>query len=133
MDGNAQNYILGNVGIGTGKTVPACALDVNGQVAQSVAATVAATGTTLLTAFGLTATFNVVTSATAGTAFAVSLPNVTGTAIWVFNNTATAITVFASNTSSTINGGATSAGVTLAAGAKMQYVRVSATAWFTMS
>jgi hypothetical protein len=32
MSGTAQNYIAGNVGIGSGKTVPAYALDVNGTV-----------------------------------------------------------------------------------------------------
>jgi len=32
MDGTAQNYLAGNLGIGSGKTVPAYALDVNGTV-----------------------------------------------------------------------------------------------------
>lgn len=32
IDGTAQNYILGNVGIGTGKTAPSCALDVHGLI-----------------------------------------------------------------------------------------------------
>jgi hypothetical protein len=35
MNGTAQNYIAGNVGIGSGKTVPAYAVDVTGTVAAS--------------------------------------------------------------------------------------------------
>jgi hypothetical protein len=35
MDGTAQNYLLGNLGIGSGKTAPAQALDVNGSGAFS--------------------------------------------------------------------------------------------------
>jgi hypothetical protein len=34
MAGTAQNYILGNVGIGSGKTAPAVALDVAGQISS---------------------------------------------------------------------------------------------------
>jgi hypothetical protein len=127
----AQNFIRGNVGIGSGKTAPACALDVNGQVAQNTATAVTAAGTTLATATALTATFNVV--ATTPASSGVTLPDVTGTAIWVFNNGANALTVYPNSASGTINGGTAGAGVTLAVGGKMQYVRVSATAWFTMS
>lgn len=132
LDGTAQNYILGNVGIGSGKTVPTCALDVNGQVAQSTATGVTAAGTNLATATALTATYNVVSTVSAGQG--VSLPNVTGAPIWIFNNQGTnALTVYPSDASSTINGGAAGAGISLAANGKMLYVRVSATAWYTMS
>jgi hypothetical protein len=133
MDGTAQNHLAGNLGIGTGKTIPTCALDVNGLVAQSTANTLAATGTTLATALALTAANNVVTSATAGTAFCVSLPNVVGARIWIFNNTAVALTVFPNSASGTINGGAAGAGVTLAASGKMQYVQIATNVWYTMS
>ena len=127
----AQNYIRGNVGIGSGKTAPACALDVNGQVAQNTATSVTAAGTTLATATALTATFNVV--ATTPASSGVTLPDVTGTAIWIVNSGANALTVYPNSASGTINGGTAGAGVTLAVSGKMQYVRVSATAWFTMS
>ena len=131
LSGTAQNYIRGNVGIGSGKTAPACALDVNGQVAQNTATSVTAAGTTLATATALTATFNVV--ATTPASSGVTLPDVTGTAIWIVNSGANALTVYPNSASGTINGGTAGAGVTLAVSGKMQYVRVSATAWFTMS
>lgn len=35
LDGAAQNFILGNVGIGSGKLIPSCALDVNGLIAAN--------------------------------------------------------------------------------------------------
>lgn len=127
----AQNFIRGNVGIGSGKTAPACALDVNGQVAQNTATSITAAGTTLATATALTATFNVV--ATTPASSGVTLPDVTGTAIWIVNSGANALTVYPNSASGTINGGTAGAGVTLAVSGKMQYVRVSATAWFTMS
>lgn len=128
----AQSYFRGNIGVGSGKTAPACAVDVNGQVAQSVATGVTAAGTNLATATALTATYNVVSTVGAGQG--VSLPSVTGAPIWIFNNQGTnALTVYPSDASSTINGGAAGAGISLAANGKMLYVRVSATAWFTMS
>ena len=128
----AQNYIRGNVGIGSGKTVPSCALDVNGLVAQSTANTLTAAGTNLATALALTAAHNVVTSAAAGTG--VSLPDVVGARIWIFNNQGTnAINVYPPNGSATINGGAAGAAVSLAANGKMQYVQVATNVWYTMS
>jgi hypothetical protein len=127
MDGTAQNYIQGNVGIGTGRTVPTCALDVNGLVAQSTANTLTAVGTNLANALALTASYNVVTSAAAGTG--VSLPNVVGARIWVFNNQGTnAINVYPPT--GTLNG---STSVSLAANGKMQYVQIAAGVWYTMS
>jgi hypothetical protein len=132
LDGTAQNYIRGNVGIGSGKTVPSCALDVNGLVAQSTANTLTAAGTNLATALALTAAHNVVTSAAAGTG--VSLPDVVGARIWIFNNQGTnAINVYPPNGSATINGGAAGAAVSLAANGKMQYVQVATNVWYTMS
>ena len=132
MGGTAQNFFLGNVGIGTGKSVPTCALDVNGLVAQSTANTLTAAGTNLATALALTAAYNVVTSAAAGTG--VSLPDVVGARIWIFNNQGTnAINVYPPNGSATINGGAAGAAVSLAANGKMQYVQVATNVWYTMS
>lgn len=127
MDGTAQNYFAGNVGIGTGRTVPTCALDVNGLVAQSTANTLTAVGTNLATALALTAARNVVTSAAAGTG--VALPNVVGADIWVFNNQGTnAINVYPPT--GTLNGAAS---VSLAANAKMMYIQIAAGVWYTMS
>jgi hypothetical protein len=132
LSGTAQNYILGNVGIGSGKTVPTCALDVNGLVAQSTANTLTALGTNRTTALVLTAAHNVVTSAAAGTG--VSLPDVVGARIWIFNNQGTnAINVYPPNGTATINGGAAGAAVSLAANGKMQYVQVATNVWYTMS
>lgn len=45
MDGTAQNYFAGNVGIGSGKSVPAVPLDVNGTVAATLYYADAATDT----------------------------------------------------------------------------------------
>jgi hypothetical protein len=127
MDGAAQNFIQGNVGIGTGKTVPTCALDVNGLVAESAANTLTAAGTNLATALALTAAYNVVTSAAASTG--VALPNVVGAQVWVFNNQGTnAINVYPPT--GTLNGAAS---VSLAANAKMMYVQIAAGVWYTMS
>lgn len=132
MDGTAQNYILGNVGIGTGKTAPATALDVNGTItgtyhAGSVANSLTAAGTTLGTALVLAAENNVVTTVGAGTG--VALPNVIGVRYWVFNNQATnALLVYPPT--GTVNGGASHS---LAANAKMMYVQIAAGVWFTMS
>jgi hypothetical protein len=38
MDGTAQNYLAGNVGIGSGRTAPATALDINGVITVSATA-----------------------------------------------------------------------------------------------
>ena len=127
MDGTAQNFIQGNVGIGTSKTVPTCALDVNGLVAQSTANTLTAVGTTLGTALALTAAYNVVTSAAASTG--VALPNVVGAQIWIFNNQGSnAINVYPPT--GTLNG---TASVSLAANGKMLCIQIAAGVWYTMS
>ena len=126
MQGTAQNYIRGNVGIGSGKTVPSCALDVNGQVAQSAATSITAAGTNLATATPLTATFSVVSTTPSGTG--VILPNVIGTAFWVHNAGANALLVYPP--SGTVNG---TASHSLATTAKMQYIQITAGVWYTMS
>jgi len=128
MDGTADNYILGNVGIGSGKTVPAFALDVNGTINGTYHAGSTATGLTAATPTALTlaAAFNVVS--TTPTSGAVTLPNVLGTRIWILNSGANTLTVNPS--SGTINGSATH---TLATTTKMQYVQVSTGVWYTIS
>jgi hypothetical protein len=127
MDGTAQNFIQGNVGIGTSRTVPTCALDVNGLVAKSTANTLTAAGTNLGTALVLTAAYNVVTSAAASTG--VALPNVVGAQIWIFNNQGTnAINVYPPT--GTLNGAAS---VSLAANGKMLCIQIAAGVWYTMS
>ena len=126
MQGTAQNYIRGNVGIGSGKTAPACALDVNGQVAQSAATSITAAGTNLATATPLTATFSVVSTTPSGTG--VILPNVIGTAFWVHNAGANALLVYPP--SGTVNG---TASHSLATTAKMQYIQITSGVWYTMS
>ena len=65
MSGTAQNYILGNVGIGSGKTTPAYAVDVTGTVAAStsvITPSVTNAGTLALSA---TST-NIITASTNG-------------------------------------------------------------------
>ena len=126
LSGTAQNYIRGNVGIGSGKTAPACALDVNGQVAQSAATSITAAGTNLATATQLTATFSVVSTTPSGTG--VILPNVIGTAFWVHNAGANALLVYPP--SGTVNG---TASHSLATTAKMQYIQITSGVWYTMS
>ncbi len=99
----------------------------SGLVAKTTANTLTAAGTNLATALALTAAYNVVTSAAAGTG--VSLPNVVGARIWVFNNQGTnAINVYPPT--GTLNG---STSVSLAANGKMQYVQIAAGVWYTMS
>lgn len=127
LSGSAQNYIRGNVGIGSGKTIPTCALDVNGLVAESTQTSISAAGTTLATATALIAARNVVTVVAPSTG--VSLPNVIGADIWVFNNQATnALLVYPP--SGTVNGAASHS---LAANAKMMYIQITSGVWYTMS
>lgn len=127
LSNTAQNYIRGNVGIGSGKSAPTCALDVNGLIAESVQNSISAAGTNLATATALTAARNVVTTAAAGTG--VSLPNVVGADIWVFNNQGTnALLVYPPT--GTVNGAASHS---LAANAKMMYIQIAAGVWYTMS
>jgi len=127
MLGTAQNYLAGNLGIGSGKTAPTCALDVNGLVAKSAANSLTALGTNLATALALTAAYNVCTTVGAGTG--VALPNVVGAQIWVFNNQATnALLVYPP--SGTVNGAAS---FSLAANAKMIFVQIAAGVWYSLS
>jgi hypothetical protein len=99
----------------------------SGLVAKTTANTLTAAGTNLATALALTAAYNVVTSAAAGTG--VALPNVIGAQVWIFNNQGTnAINVYPPT--GTLNG---STSVSLAANGKMQYVQIAAGVWYTMS
>ena len=137
MDGTAQNYILGNVGIGTGKTVPAFPLDVAGQIRGTYvggvpANTLSAAGSDRATAAALAAQYNVVTGVSSGQG--VALPNVIGVPIWVFNNQASfALLIYPSTASQTINALGAGAGFSLAAASKIQLVQVATNVWFTMT
>jgi len=137
LNGTAQNYIAGNVGIGSGKTVPGFALDVNGTIngtyhAGAAANALSAAGTTLATATVLAAQFNAVATVAAGSG--VALPNVIGVPIWVFNNQATnALLVYPFSASQTINALAAGAGFSLAAAGKIQLVQVATNVWYTMT
>ena len=137
MDGTAQNYILGNVGIGTGKTVPAFPLDVAGQIRGTYvggvpANTLSAAGANLGAATGLTAQYNVVTGVSSGQG--VRLPDVIGVPIWVFNNQASfALLVYPSTVSQTINALGAGVGFSLAAAGKIELIQVAANVWYTMT
>jgi hypothetical protein len=137
MDGTAQNFFQGNVGIGTGKTAPAFPLDVTGTInatylAGAAANALSAAGTTLATATVLAAQFNAVATVAAGSG--VALPNVIGVPIWVFNNQATnALLVYPFSASQTINALAAGAGFSLAAAGKIQLVQVATNVWYTMT
>lgn len=128
--GTAQNYIAGNVGIGSGKSVPGFALDVNGTVnatysAGSTATGLTAAGTNLATALVLAAQYNVVSTTASGTG--VALPSVTGVKIWVYNAGANALLVYPP--SGTVNG---SASFSLATTVKAQFVQVAAGVWYSV-
>jgi hypothetical protein len=135
MDGSAQNYFAGNVGIGSGKTVPAFPVDVNGVIngtyhAGSTATGLTATGTNLATALVLAAQANVVGTTPASTG--VSLPNVLGTPIWVYNLGANSLAVYPNNASGTINSGPAGGADTLTSGSKKQYIQVATNTWFSI-
>jgi hypothetical protein len=134
-NGTAQNYFQGNVGIGSGKTVPGFALDVNGTTnttyyAGSTATGLTAAGTTLATALVLAAQANVILTTAASTG--VSLPNVIGAKIWVYNAGANALSVYPNGASGTINGGSAGAAVSLAAAGKAQYIQVVTNVWYSV-
>jgi len=132
---STNNYFLGNIGVGTGKGSPAFALDVNGTTnttyyAGSTATGLTAVGTTLATALVLAAQANVVSTTASSTG--VSLPNVIGAKIWVYNAGANALSVYPNSASGTINGGSAGAAVSLAAAGKAQYIQVATNVWYSV-
>lgn len=100
-------------------------------LAQSVATAITAAGTTIADGTALTAVYNVITTAAASTGVNLWAANV-GSSILVRNAGANTINVWPTSGSDTIDGGAGGAAATIATGKARIFVRVSATAWYSM-
>ena len=97
----------------------------------STSAAVSAAGNTQASATALTNDINVVTTATAGSAFGVRLAAATaGRSITVVNRSATAITVYP-DTGATIDGLAANAGISVPSGSQIEFIASSATQWYS--
>ena len=96
-----------------------------------IEAAVAAAGTDLATATGLTGGINVVTSATGTTADGIRLPAdfPLGVPLYVVNATAVALDVFPATSTGTINGGSAGAAKALAANLSGTYIQYASGAW----
>ena len=93
---------------------------------------IAAAGTSQATATALTADFNRVTTATAGSAFGVILPaGKAGLDVFVINDAGVAIQVYGASASDTIDGVAYAAGVQQMPGSQVLYSYHSSGAWRT--
>ena len=107
-----------------------------GMQAIPAATGIAAAGTTLAAGTQLTKSYNVVSTATTGTAVAVKLADqapVAGTAVamFVYNATTVAISVFPPTATQIINKLAAGATFSLAANTGVTFTQVSATQWWT--
>lgn len=96
---------------------------------QPTSATVTAAGTNQGTATALTATYNVVTTAAAGTGVSLPVPTQGGWEVTVVNHGANEITLYP-NSGAAIEGLATNVGLPLPAGAGIIILATSATQWY---
>lgn len=92
-----------------------------------------ATGTTLATAAQLIGRWNNVTSATASSAIAVSLPTLLpeGSPVTIVNSTSISLSVFPDTSARSINNGTAGDAVSLAAGASITLIKAGST-WLTV-
>ena len=108
-------------------------LTVGGASILSTDGAVAGAGNSQGTATALTQTYNVVTSATAGSAEGVKLPDVsTGMEAFILNDTSATIKVYPYSGES-VDSGSANAAVDLGPGHSLRLVGVSATKWNRMS
>ena len=100
---------------------------------MSTSAAVAGAGNSQGTATALTKTYNVVTSATAGSAEGVKLPDTsTGLEAFILNDTSATIKIYP-HSGESIDSGSANAAIDLGAGHSLRLVGVSATKWNRMS
>jgi len=125
-----------NISVGTiaGSTLTLTSnLSVGGSSTLSASAAVSAAGTTQGAATALTASYNIVTSATASSAECVKLPDcATGLEAFLLNDTTATIKIFPS-TGESIDSGSANASVSLAPGHSLKLVGVSSTKWNRLS
>ena len=108
-------------------------LTVGGGSILSTSAAVAGAGNSQGTATALTKTYNVVTSATAGSAEGVKLPDTsTGLEAFILNDTSATIKIYP-HSGESIDSGSANAAIDLGAGHSLRLVGVSATKWNRMS
>lgn len=125
VDANFTN--LNNDKYESGDDIVVNDLSSSGEVTMSAATTITAAGATQLTATSLTKTYNVVTTATADQG--VILPSAaTGKQLTVVNATAVSIKVYPAS-GEQINALSANTAKSLAAGATMDLVCTSGTAW----
>jgi hypothetical protein len=104
-----------------------------GTTTLSASSAVSGAGSTQGAATALTASYNIVTTATAGSAEGVKLPDTaTGLETFILNDTAVSIKIYPS-TGESIDGGSANASVSLAAGHSLKLVGVSSTKWNRLS
>ena len=104
---------------------------VTGALYQSQSATVSAAGSTQGTATAITSSYNIVTTAAAGTGVILPTPVTPfGYNVTVLNRGANPVIVYP-QTGGSIDGGTVNAGVTVPTGYTLSIVGTSATAWFT--
>jgi len=99
---------------------------------ESTTASVTAAGATQGTATALTTSYNVITTAAAGTGVILPTPLLNGWAISIVNRGANAVNVYP-NTGGSINGGVANAPFVLTAGNAVILENSSTTAWFQTS
>lgn len=102
-----------------------------GFVRSSVGTNISAAGTTLATATALTREINVVSTVAAGTG--VQLPSSIGTSVIVVNNGANPLFVYPNSATASIDSAAAGVALSIPVGAKIMFICVSATQFYTLN
>jgi phage-related tail fiber protein len=128
--GTMASQNASNVNI-TGGSVMATSITTMGLTRNSVDVTLTAVGNSITSALGLTKDINQITAGAAGTG--VRLPNSIGSTIIIINSGPNAILVYPFAGSASIDTSANGAAVSLPPGARIMYIQISATQYFTLN